>query len=77
MESLYFKNKVTGEIAEYDSVMSLFYVKGKNFKDTGHPIPISPLTVSGDPNWEEYTGPVDTEDPLTKARNKFFNWLGL
>jgi hypothetical protein len=72
MDTKYYKNKATEEIAEYDSVMGLFYIVGdKKY------VPISPLKIVGDPNWEEYTGPVDTEDIPTKTKNKFFNWLGL
>lgn len=76
MENKYFKNKVTNEIAEYDSVMGLFYVEGNKFTD-GTTIPISPLTIAGDPNWEEYTGPIPKSDPTGSLKQKFFNWLGL
>lgn len=74
METPYFKNKVTEDIAEYDSVMGLFYILGKKFTD-GSMIPISPLAIASDPNWEEYTGPIPEIDPASKARNKFTSWL--
>jgi len=57
-------------MAEYDSVMGLFYIMGdKKY------IPISPLTIAGDPNWEEYTEPVPQDDPTGSLKQKFFNWV--
>ena len=58
-----FKNKQTKEIAEYDSVMGLFYVEGRNFRDTGAPIPMSRYEIQNDQNWEYY------EDAETKNDN--------
>jgi len=70
METHYFKNKVTQEVAEYDSVMGLFYIMGDKTYT-----PISPLIISGDPNWEESTEPILKDDPISSARKKFLNWI--
>jgi hypothetical protein len=70
MEATHYKNKVTKEIAEYDSVMGLFYIMGdKKY------VPISPLKIAGDPNWEECTEPIPEVDPASSARKKFLNWI--
>ena len=70
--SKYFKNKVTNQIAEHDSVMGLFYIVGDKSYNS-----ISPLIIAGDPNWEEYDGPVQQDDPIETIKDRFFNWLNI
>jgi hypothetical protein len=65
-----YKHKQTKEIAEYDSVMGLFYVEGKVFKDTGYPIPISPLEIRNNQDWEYYEDDKETLQGKTKKNNK-------
>jgi hypothetical protein len=70
--SKYFKNKVTKEIAEYDSVMGLFYIIGdKSYT------PLSTYQIVGDPTWQETDEPVAQDDPITSIRKKFFSWINL
>jgi hypothetical protein len=49
-----YKHRVTKKVAEYDSLMGLFYVEDERYKDTGFPVPISPLIIRNDPDWEYY-----------------------
>lgn len=65
-----YKHKQTKEIAEYDSVMGLFYAEWKNYKDTEYLIPISPLTIRNDPDWEYYEDDKETLQGKAKKNNK-------
>jgi hypothetical protein len=47
-----FRNRKTGKIAEYDSVMGLFYVEGEHYTD-GPMVPYSLANLRNDEDWEE------------------------
>jgi hypothetical protein len=64
-----YKHRVTKEIAEYDSVMGLFYVEGKVYKDTGEEIPITRYEIQKDSNWE-YIETKDEKSSEDKSTSK-------
>lgn len=70
-QAIRFKHNKTKEIAEYDSVMGLFYVEGKVFRDTGNEIPISRQEIQNDQDWEYLDEDAATKDSNTKAGKRY------